>query len=177
MPTPFLRHLGFLLFLLCSCAVSTGPSHETTPEDRIIFTEQPVEGEPAADPTRETAVDAPTCDVAPEEPDPSRQIEVFRRWFQDQSVGRDVATEELEPTCGDRGGFLVFQLTVTGPAGGLQSMSNALEAYYPGSSWSASSHERLEGEDYPLRIRAEILVPVGESPRPRCEWDEELECE
>ncbi len=187
-----LRSLPLLASVLGACAVSTGPSHETTPEDRTIFTELPneeptaedpaaeepaAEEEPAAGPIVEPTIVEPPCELEPEELESSRQLSVFRRWLQDQSVGRGLTPEELELVCGDQGGFMVLHLTVCGPAGGLQSMSRALEAYYPGSSWVASSHERLEGENYPLRIRVVVRIPTGESPRPRCDWDSELECD
>jgi len=148
---------------------------ETAEEPASEAMTEPAEGGSRSPDGGAEAVE-PSCTVEVTEDSAVEQIARFRRWLRDQSVGRRLSVEAFDPTCGDRGGFIVIELEITGPAGGLQSLSRALGAYYPGSSWEAIQHQRLESEDIPRRRRVEVRVPVGARPRPRCEWDPALEC-
>jgi hypothetical protein len=190
----------FMCRLLVDCSATSGQRDGTTPSDAsrpsyssqptevaadeestALATEEPDSGiempEPATEePDSGIEVPEPLCELPPDTPEAAFQIRVFRRWLQDQSVGRQVVIEQIEPTCGDREGSVVIELVATGPAGGLQSLGYALEVYYPDSSWTARSHQRLHGERYPLRIHVEVLLPIGTQPLPRCTWDPETPC-
>ena len=186
-----------LACLLPACVRTTGGGGDTTPCDEAsaVYTELPVEEET---PAAASAEEAPTaaepaaeepggpgagggvgpamCRLDPADPAAARQLAVFRRWLRDQAVGRATTIEDVQPVCGDRDGMLVSLVTASGPSGGLQSLAHALDAYYPGASWLVQRHERLEGDDVPLRIAAEVRIPVGAVPRPRCTWDPATPC-
>lgn len=200
-----MRRPAFALLSVCllaACAGSRAGGRPTAPPGRpgVTYTELPVEGgepaegaaeeaaaaEPAAEePAEEPAAEEPrasgttgqpACRLDATRPPAAQHLAVFRRWLRDQSVGRGATIEEVLPVCGDRGGSMVVRVTASGPAGGLHSLARALESYYPGSSWYVQRHERLEGDDYPLRVVVEIRIPVGAAPRPRCVWDPAVSC-
>lgn len=118
----------------------------------------------------------PRCAVEVDDPAVAPQVARFRRWLQDQTVGRRLTIEGVEPVCGDLEGALVVDVDLSGPAGGLDSLARALPLYYPGSAWVVGDYERLDGDDNPLRIAVEVRVPVGAEPRPRCTWDPATPC-
>ncbi len=193
--------LWLALSLLGACAASTQQSEGTAPETGATYTALPpgehpegetaAEEETAAEPETEGESEAaaepeagtepgaaePVCTLAPDAPEAARWIAVFGRWMRDQSVGRHVTVESIVPICGDLEGRTVLELVLSGSAGELQSLGNALESYYPGSSWNSRGHTRLEGEGYQMRIIVEVSIPAGAEPRPRCTWDPDLPCE
>jgi hypothetical protein len=167
--------------LLAACGGAQQDEGTTPTEDAAAFEEAAGAEEPgpeageAVDPGSEVP-DGGVCSLPPTAPGPWQQSAVFRRWLRDQSVGRHITVEGFEPRCGDRGGFLVVRLVLRGASGELLSLGRALEAYYPGSSWRALGHDRLSGPGVVLRLRTEVEIPAGATPRPRCTWDPALDC-
>ena len=180
---------------LVACPRNSRPSEEPTDEELVseplplpaaeelaaeeLAAEEPAAEELAAEEPADAgaAESGPDCRLSSSDAETRGQLRAFRRWLQDQSVGRRLVVEELEPICGDREGFLVMRLCLSGPAGGLQSLSRALSLYYPGSSWTALEYERLEGAEVPLRLEVEVNLPSGATPQPRCTWDPDTSCE
>lgn len=192
------RALGISVLTLlsiagCGASSQSGDSNETLvsealplpPHEEAAAEEEGLEAPMAVEPMAEEpgshdgGPDAaePACTLEPGDPAVREQLRRFHRWLRDQSVGRRLTVIAVDALCGDRGGYLTLELSLEGPAGGLQSLSRALTNYYPGSSWEALEYERLPGEDVPLRLDVEVRLPVGASPRPRCEWDPALDCE
>jgi hypothetical protein len=176
-----------LAVLLGACGAA--PSSTTTTEqasvaregDQLVSTSE-TEGEPSLgvrlpDDLHGTVEVGRATACHPIEPTVAIQQDVasFNRWLRDQSVGRHVVVEELGPLCHAQDATVV-NLTLTGPAGGLQSMGRALQAYYPRSQWKIRHYERLQGHRLPLRVCVEVLLHRGDRPRPRCEWDPDVSC-
>jgi hypothetical protein len=160
-----------------------GSSQSDRPSDGHIFSESlpiPAQEAASAEEAATTEPDAgsvdPRCAVDADDPAVAPQIGRFQRWLQDQTVGRRLTIEGVDPVCGDLEGALVVDVGLSGPAGGLDSLARALPLYYPGSVWAVGSYERLDGDDNPLRISIEVRVPVGAEPRPRCTWDPATPC-
>ncbi len=180
---------------LASCGASQHPDAEE-PSSPVV--ELVSESLPIATPTEaameepaveELAVDEPAmeepdaaagmapCSLDPDAPPAAAQLRDFERWLLDQSVGRQLTIEQIDPRCGDREGFLVVHLELTGQVGGLQSLSRALPLYWPGATWSPGRYERFGGEMLRLRLDVEVCVPTGIELRPRCEWDPAGNCD
>lgn len=174
-----------LLLAACGAAIeSTSPSEELAAE----LTSEPLPIPPSAEEeaaaveeeapaAEEPAAEVPPCELEVDAPEVAAALAVFRRWLRDQAVGRRLMVESVDPRCGSQGGFLVLDVVLSGPAGGLQSLGRALTLYYPGSSWTARDYDRLEGQGVPLRLLVEVRLPDGARPRPRCAWDPEAPCE
>jgi len=183
---PRLVALVTTLFLAaCGGAQSGGPEEATT-EQEIVSEPLPISSEePAAseETTTEGAEEAgteepppPPCTLDATSPEAVRQLSRFSRWLRDQSVGRRVAVDDLSAICGDQEGYLVLDVHLRGPAGGLDSLGRALPLYYPSSTWTVIEYERLPGDGIPLRVTVDVRLPTGAEPRPRCTWDLAIPC-
>lgn len=158
-----------------SAAEETAPAEETTEEATTEETTAVAPFLTDAGPVA-TEPDAGPCRVPPEALAGTPQLEAFRRWLHDQSVGRHLAVEAVDPLCGDRRGLVVIRVTLRGASGELLSLGRALGAYYPGATWRPLGHDRLPGPGLVLRLRTEVSLPVGALPRPRCTWDPSVDC-
>lgn len=176
-----------IAFIAIDCGGAQGTDDATTPTSEESVTSEPLPipaeddvaagSDDASEEDDSDAGDTPEpCDLSIEDRDASRQIALFTRWLRDQTVGRHVTIDRLSPECGDRGGFLVLDIHLSGPAGGLDSLGRALTLYYPGSAWTVLAYERLDGDGIPLRITVDVRIPCGAVPRHRCQWDGSVPC-
>lgn len=161
---------------LAALAGCGSPQGERPSEGHLVSEPLPLPVEEAPSAEADAAPSGPRCALAPDDPSAAPQIARFQRWLQDQTVGRRLTIESVDPVCGDLEGALVVDVGLSGPAGGLDSLSRALPLYYPGSAWVVGDYERLDGDDNPLRVTVQVRVPVGAEPRPRCTWDPATPC-
>jgi len=147
------------------------PAEEAVVEEAAPMAEEPAEVAPLP-----VAPDVEACSLAVDCPSALSQQSVFERWLRDQSVGRHINVEALEPLCGERDGFWIAQGTLSGTGHELDSLSRALSLYFPGSRFDVRDHDRLDGTELRLRVYVDVAIPVGETPRPRCIWDSAVEC-
>jgi hypothetical protein len=173
------------LVALAACGGAQGDRPETAADGHLVSEALPIpEGdageatstEPSASTEEATEEPGPQCELEVDDPSAARQLAGFQRWLMDQTVGRRLTIEGLVPMCGDLEGSLVVDVDLSGPAGGLDSLSRALPLYYPGSTWTVGEYERLGGRDVQLRVTVEVRVPTGSEPRPRCAWDPATPC-
>lgn len=186
--SPSINVLVVVLYLSTGCGgAQHDDGYETTAAEELVHSESlpiPEEGGVDAESASGDSAASDTeggppllsCELEVDHPAVERQLSTFVRWLRDQSVGRQVSTDDLSPLCGDQDGYLVLEIYLSGPAGGLDSLGRALPLYYPGSTWNVTDYERLEGDGVPLRVTVEVRVPTGAVPRPRCAWDATVPC-